>query len=292
MTYRSAMAVEGETIGEAVAAAEGRLAAARVPSPDIDAQLLLAHVLGVSLPVLTLERGRRLTAGEAATYDMLVAGRAARRPLQHLIGEVGFYGRTFAVAPGVLIPRPETEQLVHVALALPGANGPGPVADVGSGTGVIGLTLAAERPGLRVLAIDSSPEARALTARNARRLGVAERVEILDGDLLAPVASGSLALVVANPPYVPTGDIPHLEPEVRDHDPRAALDGGPDGLRVMARLFAEAARVLRPGGQLAVEFGDGQADLVHEMAEREPFVALARHPDLSGRPRVLVAHRR
>jgi len=143
-----------------------------------------------------------------------------------------------------------------------------------------------------VLAIDSSPEARALTAENARRLGVADRVEILDGDLLAPIASGSLALVVANPPYVPSAEIQQLEPEVRDHDPRAALDGGPDGLRVMARLLAEAARVLRPGGQLAVEFGDGQADLVHEMAEREPYTALACHPDLSGRPRVLVAHRR
>jgi release factor glutamine methyltransferase len=286
------MAVESETIGEALAAAEARLAAAKVPSPDVDARLLLAHVRGVSLPGLTLERGRRLTAGEAATYDALIAGRATRRPLQHLIGEVGFYGRTFAVAPGVLIPRPETEQLVHVALALPGATGQGPAADVGSGTGVIGLTIAAERPGLHVLCLDSSPEARALTARNARHLGVASRVDILAGDLLGPIAAGALALVVANPPYVPTGDIPHLEPEVRDHDPRAALDGGPDGLRVMARLLAEVARVLRPGGQLAVEFGDGQADQVLEMARREPFTELSRHPDLSGRPRVLVAHRR
>jgi release factor glutamine methyltransferase len=284
MGYRSAMAVaEPETIGEALAAAEARLAAARVPSPDVDARLLLAHVLGVSLPALTLARALRLTGEEKEAFEALITGRVARRPLQHLIGEVAFYGHSFAVAPGVLIPRPETEQLVHVALGLPGANGQDPAADVGSG---------AERPELRVLCLDSSPEALALTAKNARRLGVASRVDILASDLLAPIATGALDLVVANPPYVPTGDIPHLEPEVRDHDPHAALDGGPDGLRVMARLLAEAARVLRPGGQLAVEFGDGQADQVFEMARREPFTALVRHPDLSGRPRVLVAHRR
>jgi release factor glutamine methyltransferase len=283
-----------ETVGEVLDEAEARFAAAGVPTPEVDARLLLAHVLGVSLPALTLDRARRLTRGEAEAYAGLIADRAARRPLQHLIGDVGFYGRTFAVAPGVLIPRPETEQLVHVALALPGANGPGGsmAADVGSGTGVIGLTLAAERPGVRVLCLDSSSGALALTAANARRLGLTARVDIVAADLLGPIAGGALDLVVANPPYVPTGDIARLEPEVRDHDPHSALDGGADGLRVIARLLAQAARVLRPGGHLAVEFGDGQADQILEMARHKPFTALVRHPDLSGRPRVLVAQRR
>jgi release factor glutamine methyltransferase len=290
------MANELETVGEALSAAEARLASARVPSPDIDARLLLAHVLGVSLPALALARARRLTGGEREAYEALLAERVARRPLQHLIGEVGFFGRPFAVGPGVLIPRPETEQLVQVALGLPGADGTGGdagiAADVGCGSGVIGLTLAAERPGLRVLCLDTSLEARALTAQNARRLGVASRIHILAGDLLAPIATGGLALVVANPPYVATGDIARLEPEVRDHDPRVALDGGPDGLRVIARLLADAARALRPGGHLAVEFGDGQADHILEMARREPFTAVTVHPDLTGRPRILVAVRR
>ena len=307
MGYRSAMGDARETVGAVLTAAETRLASARVPSPDVDARLLLAHVLGISLPALALARARRLTGGEREAYEALLAGREVRRPLQHLIGEVAFYGRPFAVAPGVLIPRPETEQLVHVALGLPGANesGPGPApapgrgpgghaiaADIGSGSGVIGLTLAAERPGLRILCLDTSPEARALTARNARRLGMAARIHILGGDLLAPIATGALALVVANPPYVPTGDIARLEPEVRDHDPLVALDGGPDGLRVIARLLGDAARALRPGGQLAVEFGDGQADHILVMARREPFTAVTVHPDLTGRPRILVAVRR
>ena len=273
-----------------MAAAEARLAAAGVPAAEIDARLLMAHVLGVKLPAVSLARARPITAGDAAAYDALVAARATRRPLQHLLGEVEFYGRPFVVTPGVLIPRPETEQLVAAVLAMDTGDH-AMAADVGSGSGVVGLTLAAERPGLRLLCLDSSAGARALTAANARRLGLASRVAVLAADLLAPIAGGALDLVVSNPPYVPSAEIPRLEPEVRDHDPHAALDGGPDGLRSIARLLADAARVLRPGGQLAVEFGDGQADQVYEMAQRAGFAAIERRPDLSGRPRVLVARR-
>ncbi len=279
------------TVAQALGRAEAELRGAGVPDPGIDARLLLAHVLGLRLPALGLESGRPLVDGEVEAFRVLVAGRAARRPLQHLVGEVDFYGRPFAVEPGVLIPRPETEELVEIALERFPRGATGRAADLGTGSGVIGLTLAAERPGLAVVCTDLSPAALALTARNAAALGLAGRVALLRGDLAAALAPASLDLVAANPPYVPAAAIAGLEPEVRDHDPRAALDGGADGLQVVARVLAAAGRVLRPGGHLVMEFGDGQADHVTEMAARHPFVDVERHRDLAGRERVLSARR-
>ena len=279
------------TVEQALRRAEAELRAAGVPDPGIDARLLLAHVLGLTLPALGLAFGRALPAAEAEAFRVLVAGRATRRPLQHLVGEVEFYGRPFAVEPGVLIPRPETEELVEIALDLVPRGATVLAADLGIGSGVIGLTLAAERPGLAVIGIDQSPVALALTAKNAAALGLTGRMALVRGDLAAAIAPAALDLVAANPPYVPAAAIAGLEPEVRDHDPRAALDGGTDGLRLVARILAEAGRVLRPGGHLVMEFGDGQADQVSEMAVREPFVAVARHRDLAGRERVLSARR-
>jgi release factor glutamine methyltransferase len=288
MRYRRRMPV---TVAEALTLAEVELRAAGVPGPEIDARLLLAHVLGLTVPALRLE-GRRLLPGpQAEAFRALVAARATRRPLQHLVGEVEFYGRPFAVEPGVLIPRPETERLVEIALRLLPEGARGLAADLGTGSGVIGLTLAAERPGLAVACIDLAPAALALTARNAAALGLADRVHLLRGDLAAAIAPATLDLVAANPPYVPAAAIAGLEPEVREHDPRAALDGGPDGLRVAVRVLAEAARVLRPGGHLVMEFGDGQADQVMGMAATHPFVAIERHADLAGWERVLSARR-
>jgi release factor glutamine methyltransferase len=282
------------TVAEALRQGAAELRAAGVPDPEVDARLLLAHVLGLSLPALGLEGSRPLSGGAAESFGALVAGRATRRPLQHLVGTVDFYGRRFLVEPGVLIPRPETERLTEIALELLSRAAPGRAdraADLGTGTGVIGLTLAAERPGLAVLCTDLSPVALAVTAKNAAILGLAGRVALLRGDLAAAIASGSLDLVAANPPYVPAAAIAGLEPEVRDHDPRPALDGGADGLRVVARVLAQAGRVLRPGGHLVMEFGDGQADQVTEMAAQGPFGSVERHADLTGRERVLAARR-
>jgi len=156
---------------------------------------------------------------------------------------------------------------------------------------VLAITLAAERPALAVVATDCSRLALALAAANARALGVAGRVHLLAGDLGAPLAAGSLDLLVANPPYLAAEILSGLAPEVRDHDPRAALDGGPGGLRVIARLLADAPRLLRPGGRLVLEIGDEQGALVRALAAASGLAAIAVHRDLSGRDRILAATR-
>jgi release factor glutamine methyltransferase len=216
-----------------------------------------------------------------------------------LLGDVEFYGRCFRVAPGVLIPRPETEAVVEAALAVldasvPGHPGPGfraSVADIGSGTGVIGLTLAAERPTIHVWCVDRDAAAAALTAENAAALAVGERVGVLRGDGMAPLARSAFDVVVSNPPYLASDTIPTLEPEVRDHDPRSALDGGPDGLEMVRRLLGEAGQVLRPGGHLVVEIGHDQGEAVTRLAAKHAWQEVAIRPDLAGFDRALVARR-
>lgn len=285
--------MEAPTVAEAMREAVARLRAAGVASPEVDVRLLLARVLGRRPLALVLDPGLRLTPAESAEIARLVGERAARRPLQHLLEDVEFYGRAFAVAPGVLVPRPETEAVVEAALAALPRRPAAPLraGDIGSGAGVIGLTLAAERPDVEVTCIDRDPAAALLTVRNAVRLGVAARVHVVRADLVAPLAAGALDLLVSNPPYVPSGVIATLAPEVRDHDPRLALDGGPDGIEVIARLLAGAGRVLRPGGGLVVEIGDEQGEGVRRLAAAQGFADVTIRPDLAGRERVLCARR-
>ena len=282
------------TVALELARAAARLRQAGVDTPEVDARLLLGHVLGLATPALVLERDRRLTPAEVAAFAELLAARAARRPLQHLLGAVDFHGRRFEVRPGVLIPRFETEWVAALALtmldelaAAPGC--PLRAADIGTGTGVIAITLAAERPELEVVATDSSRPALALAAANARALGVARRVHLVAADLGAPIAAGSLDLLVANPPYLAAEIIPALAPEVRDHDPRGALDGGRGGLHVIARILADVPRVLRPGGRLVLEIGDEQGATARALAAASGLTAIAVHPDLAGRDRILAA---
>jgi release factor glutamine methyltransferase len=281
------------TVGDALRIALQRLAKAGVPEPSLDAELLLRHVLQWDRAAVLTREAQELTTDQEARFFSLVAERESRRPLQHLAGTQAFYGRDFLVTPDVLIPRPETEVLVETALEFLSDQAAPVIVDVGTGTGCIALTLAAEIPSADVHAVDISNAALDVARTNARRLGLEGRVTFHQGDLLAPVAdlAGSVHLVVSNPPYVHPSDIPGLAPEVRDHEPRQALVPVPDAAGLYRRLAAGAYPLLRPGGALLVEIGWGQADEVTAITEAEGLRVERLIPDLQGIPRVVVARR-
>ena len=258
-------------------------------SPEFDAGLLLRAAAGWSAAELIARSGDRLPAAAMDSFDRLIDARAARRPLQHLVGEVEFFGLTLAVGPEALIPRPDTETLVEAALARFSKRSPAPlrIADVGCGSGAIALALASRLPAACIFAIDNAPGALELAAANIRRCGLGPRVRLVDGDLLADFDPGTLDGVVANLPYVPDAEIDTLEPEVRDHEPRSALAGGPDGLDPLRRLAPMAATVLRPGGVLLIELGAGQAEEAGRLLRKAGFGGLETRADLAGIPRVL-----
>ncbi len=259
-----------------------------IDQPRLNIEHLLAEALGKRRLDLYLEFDRPLTAAELDVLREKVRRRADREPLQHVLGHWDFFGRTFATDARALVPRPETELLVEEALRGVAGDGAGALAiDVGTGSGIIGVTLALERPALRVLAVDRMAAALALAAENARRHQVENRVEFKLGDLLQGV-TGPADLIVANLPYIPTRDLSSLPAEVR-RDPASALDGGADGLRLIWRLAAEAPAVLRPGGSLLVEVGDGQAPAVEALLRSENFRDIYSRSDYQGIVRVLGA---
>jgi len=290
------------SVGDALREAASRLREAGASrSPRLDAELLLAKVLEVARAELLREAARALTTDEAAAFEGLIRRRLAREPVAYLLGHRAFRTIDLEVTRDVLIPRPETETLVDVALeelrALPLA-GPDPegeplVIDVGTGSGCIALALAAEDPFVRVVATDVDPGALAVARGNAARLGLARRVEFVLSDLFHDVGERPFDLVVSNPPYIPADEYVALEPNVRDYEPRLALYGGVDGLDFYRRLVPGAALLLRPGGMLAVEVGAGQADAVAGILEAAgAFGAVRTRDDLAGIPRVVHAHRR
>src|SRR6266508_3430102 len=247
-----------------------------------DAERLLGAALGTDRLALYVEPRRAVDAESAADYRELVARRAGHEPVQYILGWEEFRGLRLTVTPDVLIPRPETEGLVERALELL-ADRPGAlVADIGTGSGAIACALAAARPDLEVLAVDQSLGALAVASDNVRGLGLGSRVRLLAGDLLDPLASlgGSLDMVVANPPYCPTGVIPTLPAEVERFEPRLALDGGPDGMRVLRRIVAEAPRFLRPGAWLLMEIGEEQAGPLASLMAAEGFSSIGARRDL------------
>jgi release factor glutamine methyltransferase len=277
-----------------LAGAARRLAEAGVESPRVDAELLLAHVLGVARTALLTRDD--VDDAAAARFAALLDQRAERVPLQHLTGRAPFRHLELAVGPGVFVPRPETEQLVEWALAqLAGVDEP-VVVDLGAGSGAIALSLAHEHPGARVTAVERDPQAVEWTRHNAAlRAAACDRsVTVLTGDMTDPALlrdlDGTVDLVVSNPPYVPDGA--RVPREVADHDPPLALWGGPDGLDVVRGLLTTAARLLRPGGALGIEHADQQGSALPALVRGTgDFTDVADHPDLAGRPRFTTARR-
>ena len=259
-----------------------------VESPRLNIELLLAHTLNKKRMELYLEFDRPLSDRELDPLRDLVKRRAQGVPLQHLLGTVEFHGRVFLSDGRALIPRPETEHLVELLLKLP-IPAHARCVDVGTGSGVIALTLAAERPEAHVRAVDRSPNALSLARENASKLGLAERVEFLQGDLLAP-CEAPLDLVAANLPYIPSGDIAGLTREVQ-HDPMMALDGGPGGLDLVARCIQESHAKLTPGGRIALEIGHDQAKAVQDLLADGGFASVETVADFQDRDRFVFAVR-
>jgi release factor glutamine methyltransferase len=251
--------------------------------PRREASWLLARAWGVEEISLRLHPDREVPAEVATRYRDWIERRAAGEPAHHLTGTCEFWGRTFAVSPAVLVPRPETELMIQVALDLP-LSPTARVLDVGTGSGCIAITLAAERPKWRVSAVDISPRALDVARTNAER----HRVEIAfsGGDLGASM-DPPWDLVLANLPYIPSADLEDLPVEVH-HDPVSALDGGPDGLDLVRRLIRDLPRLLRPCGGAILELHEGQADTVAEIAAAAGLGVARRIKDPGGCERVLV----
>lgn len=261
-----------------------------IDSPRLTAELLLGHVLGCERVRLYMEFDRPLNKDELAGYRGLVERRATGEPTFYLLGAKDFYGRSFKVDSRVLVPRPETEHVVEEALKRLAPDAAGTVLELCVGSGCLGLTLLAERPELRLVAVDLSADALAVARENAAALGLSDRAELLEGDLFAPVAGRSFAMIVANPPYVARGDIDGLAAEVR-REPRLALDGGPDGLEIIRRLVAAAPAFLAPGGWLLMEIGEGQGAALLALLAAAGLIDAAILDDLAGLERVALARR-
>lgn len=284
------------------------LAGRGVDSPRLQVELLLAHVLKLPRLKLYLQFDRELTEAELAPLRDLVKRRGQREPLQHLTGTAAFLAHEIKVTRDVLVPRPETEMLAQLAVQKLSAASRQPVAgdadrtpaprclDFGTGSGCLAIAIAAACPDAEVHAIDRSPAAIAIARENAASNGVAGRITFHEGDGFAALAAhtascirhSSFDLVVTNPPYIPTAEIATLDPEVRDFDPRLALDGGADGLDFYRMLATEAVPWLVPGGWLLAEFGDGQAGALSGIFTGAGWSSEGVEKDLSGRERVLI----
>ena len=269
------------TAGETERETARRLEAKGLPTAAVDAKLIVAHVLGVSPSGLALERRRVLTTAEQERVSVLAARRAAREPLQYIVGEWGFRRLTLTVDDRALIPRPETETVVERCLALLEGRDAPRVLDVGTGSGAIALAIADEHPGARVTGIDVSAEALSLARENSARTGVA--LELLEIDLLSGLPGADWDLVVSNPPYVRPDEATGLAPEVVDWEPHVALfDAGHTETLVRA-----AAAVLATGGALVLESYDERARAVADLLSRAGFSDVAVTRDLAGRDRVV-----
>ena len=256
-------------------------------SPTIDARLLLEAAAPVSRADILADPHRALDAEASARLEAFVARRERREPVSQILGRKGFWTLMLNVGPEVLTPRPETETILDVVLPAFPPEQAFSVLDLGVGSGAILLSILAERPRAKGLGVDVSEEALAVARDNAAQLGLAGRTALLRTDWTAGLGEATFDLVVSNPPYIPTADIDTLQPEVRNHEPRLALDGGADGLDAYRRLAPEIMRVLRPGGRFAVEVGVGQAADVEQLFRAADAEALAVHNDLATRPRVV-----
>ncbi len=294
------------TVLEVIQRSAGFLAKKGVDSPRLQVELLLAHALRMPRLQLYLNFERTLTETELETLRAFIKRRAGREPLQHILGSTSFCGVELAVNPRVLIPRPETEllaerarQFLHrlsdqeASSAVRNQRDACPtVLDFGTGSGCLAIVLALQCPGAKIHALDVSAAALAVARENAARHLVNERIVFFEGDGFAGLPPGArYDLIVANPPYIPAAEIEQLQPEVRDYDPRVALDGGADGLDFYRRLAAEAAACGRPGGTMMLEFGEGQAESIRELLARKHWRVESVERDDTRRERMLTARR-
>jgi release factor glutamine methyltransferase len=280
------------TIRESLLWAGKQLAEAGCETPVLDAELLAAHALGVERSRLIIAREHLLSDEQQARFQQLVARRCRREPLPYILEEWEFFSLKFTVSPAVLIPRPETETLVETCLERLSGKENIVGLDVGCGSGAIAISLAASFPAVKLFATESSPVAIETAKQNCQRHNLSDRITFLSGDLLAPLeniaARESLDFIAANLPYIPSKVIDTLSPEVRDWEPRAALDGGPDGLDIIRRLITEAPQWLKAGGFLTLEISPEQAEEVKAILAAAGFSQSEMIPDLAGQIRVAV----
>jgi len=299
MTPRAANALarpEGagaRTVAEARRALAQKFRVAGLDSPELDARILVGHALGLDHAALAAAGARALDAAERAVIAGLAARRLKREPIARIVGRKEFWSLPLRVDAATLVPRPETETVVEAALAAIDSHGPragvGRIADLGTGSGALLLALLTELPNATGIGTDTNLEALALARDNARRLGLS-RAQFIACDMAAALG-GPFDLIVSNPPYIASGAIAALAPEVRDFDPRPALDGGPDGLDFYRAIAASVPALLRPGGALVVELGARQAEAVAALFSAVGLAPSPPYPDVGGVPRALLARR-
>lgn len=279
-----------QTIGAAWRTVRDRLRVAGIETASLDARLLAEAAFGIDSTKLAISENEPADLGALTRLEGLATRRLAREPVARILGEKAFYGLDFMLSPETLVPRPETELLVDLALeALAGIAAPR-ILDLGTGTGCIIVSILAHLPSATAVATDLSRDALDTARVNAARHGVAARLDFRQGDWFAALGSGErFDLIVSNPPYILSAEIAGLDLEVREHDPRTALDGGEDGLSPYYVLAAESARHLTPGGRVLVEHGAGQSAAISGLFARHGFAEISCHHDLGGHDRALQA---
>ncbi len=264
---------------------------ANVPNPRLDVELILAHVLRLKRMELYLQFERGLTSQELDSLRPLVKRRADREPLQHILGTIDFFGLELQTTPQALIPRPETEILVQTAVVVLGKESDAKIGDVGTGSGAIALAILHACPSVTCVATDISQEALTLARSNAEKIGLSVRIDFRLGNLFETMLPGETwDMIVSNPPYIPSDQIPKLQPEVR-HDPIQALDGGIDGLEIVRKLISDSTNFLKKNGWLIFEIGHDQSSEVKKLLEANEYTSVEIVQDLQKYPRVVKAQK-
>jgi release factor glutamine methyltransferase len=274
------------TVEAALASAKAHLIEADVATPSLDARLLLQHILQLEHADLIANENRQLTDDQSQLYDALISRRLAGEPATRIMGTREFYGREFKTSPAVLDPRPDTETLINLCLEYLPPDEEQTILDLGTGSGILAITLLAERPHKRAVAADISPSALAIASDNAFFWGVRKRITFIESNWFDNI-QGTYNLIVSNPPYIPAKEISNLEAEVRNHDPHLALNGGEDGLDPYRAIASGSSQVLAPCGIIAVEIGAGQAEDVITIFKTNGYTHLASHRDLGDHIRAL-----
>jgi release factor glutamine methyltransferase len=280
------------SLREAIEEGTRSLETAGIADARMQSVSLLGHALGRNRTFLIAHSADRLTESQIHRFRALVDRRGTGEPFQYITGHQEFFNLDFEVEPGVLIPRPETEIIVEAALEVLQDNPSPLIADIGTGSGCIVISLLHELPGARALATDLSPSALDLARRNAQRHGVLDRLELIRADIFPAQSHKELSLITSNPPYIAEADMSALQREVRDFEPPAALVSGQDGLDHIRALLREAPRHLSAGGYFIFEIGFGQRDLVAKLIDAEVWNLFQVRNDLQGIPRTFLLQKK